>query len=104
MATLPGPGPVFEFEWLTGSRRWQLYATRALFVAGLLAALGVVWWTTPYREWSVNQGQSRLAANVYLATVGTQLAVVLLVAPAATAGAVCVDRRGGRWRTCSSPT
>lgn len=100
MATFPGPGPVFEFEWLTGSRRWQLYATRALFVGGLLAALAVVWWTTPYRDWSVNQSQSGLAQNVYFAR-SVQIAIVLLVAPATTAGSVCIDRARGTLRMCS---
>ena len=28
-----GPGPVFAYEWLTTTRRWQLYAMRAGFVA-----------------------------------------------------------------------
>ncbi len=33
-----GPGPVFVYEWITASRRWQVYALRSLFVLGLLAA------------------------------------------------------------------
>ena len=38
-----GLGPVFAFEWLTRSRRWQAYALRGLFVLALLAGLGLVW-------------------------------------------------------------
>jgi len=38
-----GLGPVFIYEWLTTSRRWQMYALRGLFVAILLGALAVVW-------------------------------------------------------------
>jgi len=26
-----GPGPVFVYEWLTATRRWQLYALRGLW-------------------------------------------------------------------------
>ena len=38
-----GLGPVFESEWLTTSRRWQVYACRALFVSVLLVGLWSVW-------------------------------------------------------------
>src|SRR6267378_2951466 len=38
-----GLGPVFWYEWITISRRWQLYAFRSLFIAVLLAALAIVW-------------------------------------------------------------
>ena len=37
------PGPVFVYEWLTASRRWQVYALRTLFLTSLLGALTVVW-------------------------------------------------------------
>src|SRR5208282_6663395 len=40
-----GLGPAFWYEWLMTSRRWQLYAGRALVIAFLLAALGIVWWS-----------------------------------------------------------
>ena len=33
MSILPVLGPVFEYEWLTGSRRWQVDAARSLIVA-----------------------------------------------------------------------
>src|SRR5436305_1703900 len=36
----PGLGPVFAYEWLTASRRWQSYALRALLVLLLLVCLG----------------------------------------------------------------
>ena len=32
-------GPVFAFECLTTSRRWQVYAGRALLVTGVLDAI-----------------------------------------------------------------
>jgi hypothetical protein len=31
-------GPVFVYEWLTTTRRWQIYAVRSLFLLGKLAA------------------------------------------------------------------
>ena len=38
-----GPGPVFVYEWLTTTRRWQLYALRALFVWMILIGMGLIW-------------------------------------------------------------
>ena len=32
------PSPVFVYEWITSTRRWQAYALRSLFVLGLLVA------------------------------------------------------------------
>ena len=34
-----GPGPVFVYESIVATRRWQLYALRFLFVLGLSAQL-----------------------------------------------------------------
>src|SRR5690348_4114660 len=42
-----GPGPVFVYEWITTSRRWQLYALRALFVGAILIGLTLVWSSRP---------------------------------------------------------
>jgi len=39
----PGLGPVFAYEWLTASRRWQGYALRSLLVLLLLLGLSGVW-------------------------------------------------------------
>ena len=38
-----GLSPVFVFEWLVASRRWQMYAVRALVVLILLGALVLMW-------------------------------------------------------------
>ena len=38
-----GLGPVFAYEWLTATRRWQMYAVRALFVGVLFVAVLIVW-------------------------------------------------------------
>ena len=82
----PGPGPVFEFEWLTGTRRWQGYALRSFFVLFLLAALVVTWssrsaWNVP----ATIRGLAAIGELFYIAVIGTQLTLVLLAAPAATA-------------------
>ena len=91
-----GLGPVFAFEWLTGARSPRVYATRSLFVLALLVVLGAVWW-------SENEGKplatirdfADAGASFYLGLVGAQLVLVLLVAPSATAGAICLDKSRG---------
>jgi ABC-type transport system involved in multi-copper enzyme maturation permease subunit len=93
-----GLGPVFTYEWLTSSRRWQIYAVRALFVSSLLVALVVVWLSDRSRlvaGSSIISSMAQLGQSFFLGVVGTQLALVLLAAPAATAGAICLDRARG---------
>ncbi|MFI5457061.1 MAG: hypothetical protein ACHRXM_16570 [Isosphaerales bacterium] len=96
MAKLMSLGPVFASEWLAVSRRWQWYAARSVFVAGLLGALAVVWWariaTKPVQSVQAQAEFGRLFCG---ALTVTQLAMVLLAAPAATAGAICLDRARG---------
>jgi ABC-type transport system involved in multi-copper enzyme maturation permease subunit len=94
-----GPGPVFVYEWITASRRWQGYAVRSLFVLGLIVALlvvgigrgaaGIV--ASP----KALRGLAQVGEKLFVAVVGTQLVLVLLAAPAATAGAICLDRSRG---------
>jgi ABC-type transport system involved in multi-copper enzyme maturation permease subunit len=88
-------GPVFAYEWITSSRRWQSYAVRSCFVAALLCALLVVRVSTNAPAATTLRGLARMAELFFLAISGTQLAIVLLVAPAATAGAICLDRARG---------
>ena len=91
-----GLGPVFAYEWIAWSRRWQWYATRSLFAGMLLAALLVILATTPYVPGGMNfRALAKLGESFYIAIVGTQLTLVLVAAPAATAGAVCSDRASG---------
>src|SRR5262245_15528248 len=91
-----GLGPVFVFEWLTASRRWQMYATRSGFVALLLAALYLVWFqhTDQPRAAGV-KGLAEIGEKFFYALAGTELTLLLLAAPAATAGAVCLDKARG---------
>ncbi len=91
-----GPGPVFIHESIAATRRWQLYAVRSLFVLGLLLALYFViglLGRTP-QSFSISVLAS-LGEEFYYAISTTQLVLVLLIAPAATAGAICVDRARG---------
>src|SRR5262245_35245033 len=91
-----GLGPVFAYEWLTASRRWQGYALRSLFVFMLLAALGGTWAGRPEARRGLSLRETAdVGESFFLAVVGTQLTLVLLAAPAATAGAICLDRARG---------
>jgi ABC-type transport system involved in multi-copper enzyme maturation permease subunit len=96
MAMRWGLGPVFAFECLRTARRWQVYAARSLFLAALLAALSVVWVAHVVEQPTPTlEGEAHLGEQFFYALVGTQLALVLLGAPAATAGAVSLDKARG---------
>ncbi len=96
MAKLTSFGPVFLSEWLCLSRRWQWYLARSVFVLGVLAVLSIGWWAKiGSRPESSVQAQAAFGRDFWAAMTATQLAVVLLVAPAATAGAICLDRARG---------
>ena len=91
-----GLGPVFAYEWIVSSRRWQGYVLRSLFAAMLLAALLVIWWNSNVLSHEATFRElAKLGENFFFAVVGTQLTLVLLAAPAATAGAICLDRASG---------
>ena len=89
-------GPVFDAERTTRARRWQGYALRSLFVLGLLVGLILVWvgQSRSTRLFSVRQ-MAEAGASAYRILVILQLTVVLAVAPAATAGAICLDKTRG---------
>ncbi len=104
-----GPGPVFIHESIAATRRWQVYALRSFFVLGLLVAMAMAWYmlgTMPanHRGASTIQRLAELGQLFYYAIATTQIALVLLVAPAATAGAICQDRARAASPTCWSPT
>lgn len=95
-----GLGPVFAYEWLMASRRWQGYAMRSLAVILLLAAMAPVWFdssvetSTATGEVTISR-QSR-AGNAFLQrTAILLLGLAGLAAPAATAGAICQDKSRG---------
>jgi ABC-type transport system involved in multi-copper enzyme maturation permease subunit len=95
-----GPGPVFVHESIAATRRWQLYALRSLFVLSLLGALALVWLSVcfevgkPVGSISIKK-LAHAGEYFFYAISTTQLMLVLLVAPAATAGAICLDRARG---------
>lgn len=92
-----GLGPVFYCEWLTTARRWQMYALRSGFVALLLVVL-LLTWNSVVSRWGDNPSRhdaAEVGAYFFYAIVVTQLAAVLLAAPAATAGSICLDRVRG---------
>lgn len=96
MAFRVGLGPVFAYECLTNARRWQTYALRALFVTGLFAALITVYLgTLDGLDRNSFRDLSRVGGNLYFGMMGAQLVLVLVAAPAATAGAICLDRARG---------
>ena len=89
-------GPVFAFEWLVSTRRWQWYAVRSTFAALLLAALVVIMLDpTASRDPLDIQGLAHLGETFYIAVITTQITMILLAAPAATAGAIAHDRASG---------
>jgi ABC-type transport system involved in multi-copper enzyme maturation permease subunit len=92
----PGLGPVFAYEWLTASRRWQGYALRSLLVLLLLLGLSGVWWGSHdgAEEQSVQQ-MAEIGRGFYAVTTLIVLGLVGLVAPAAAAGAICLDKARG---------
>jgi ABC-type transport system involved in multi-copper enzyme maturation permease subunit len=96
MASRWSLGPVFDSEMKINARRWQLYAGRSLFVAMLLIGMGSIWWSYLDPSWSVGiKNQAKIGEAYFYAMVGVQLALTMIVAPAATAGAVCVERSRG---------
>ena len=100
MATRWGPGPVFVYESITALRRWQHYALRSLAVLALLAGLAMVWMSVGREIRKALDGGSihEIAAvgrSFFYAIATVQISLVLLAAPAATAGAVCLDRARG---------
>jgi ABC-type transport system involved in multi-copper enzyme maturation permease subunit len=98
-----GPGPVFVYESIVATRRWQFYALRFLFVLGLLSALAMGWYMTDDLSQIAGTASggltmrqlASLGQSFYYAIATTQLVLVLLVAPAATAGSICLDRARG---------
>ena len=92
----PGLGPVFAYEWLTASRRWQGYALRSLLVLLLLLGLSGVWLGhhDGTGELSVRQ-LAEIGRGLYAVTTLILLGLVGLAAPAAAAGAICLDKDRG---------
>jgi hypothetical protein len=104
MARRVGPGPVFIYESLIFVRRRQVFAGRILFLLAMLAGLWISWWNNVEAQvpgqplgarQDTLQALARAGRSFFYALAGIQLSMVLLVAPAATAGALCQDRARG---------
>jgi ABC-type transport system involved in multi-copper enzyme maturation permease subunit len=92
----PSLGPVFIYECIANARRWQTYAARSFIVAALLAGMTAIAWTTgAVLNATSARRYERLGESYYYALIGVELALVMLAAPAATAGAICWDRSRG---------
>jgi hypothetical protein len=80
-------------------RRWQVYAARSAFVGLILLGMTLIWQLD--RRFGNSQEFLSLAdlayvgERLYEVIVGIQLTLVFLIAPAATAGAVCLDKARG---------
>ena len=76
MAIRLGLGPVFYYERVISSRRWQMYVGRSLFVLMLLLALSIVWYTeSDGRSVTSLRGSRKLLAELgekfFYAVIGT---------------------------------
>ena len=91
--------PVFLFEAIAGSRRWHGYVLRSVLVLSMLTALWIAWMMMESSLQQTTGGMTRQFAELgqyfYQGVAGIQLTLALLAAPAATAGAVCIDRSRG---------
>jgi ABC-type transport system involved in multi-copper enzyme maturation permease subunit len=91
-----GVGPVFVWEWRRVSRQWWFYAMRSAIVGALLAGLGAVWSVLASRPVpDVPRLMAQVGESFFIVIVLGQIAMVLLAAPAATAGTFGMDRARG---------
>jgi hypothetical protein len=91
-----GVGPVFVWEWRRVSRQWWFYAMRSAVVGALLAGLAAVWWALASRPGAdVPRLMARVGEAFFQVIVLGQIAMVLLSAPAATAGAFGMEKARG---------
>src|SRR5438270_3189870 len=91
-----GLGPVFAYECLIGARRWQVYAARSFGILAMGFGMAVVWWTHAELGGAASiRSQAKVGEYYFYALIGVELALAMLAAPAATAGAICLDRSQG---------
>jgi ABC-type transport system involved in multi-copper enzyme maturation permease subunit len=96
-----GMGPVFVYESLLNARRWQVYAGRSLFVLVILVGMTIVWITRnelPFARTTkmpTHMQLAKLGEWFFYVMAGIQVSLVLLAAPAAAAGSICIDRARG---------
>jgi hypothetical protein len=91
-----GPGPVFVHESILSARRCQVYAVRAAFVLVLLAGMTCIWGffaVSPSRGVvSIYSLMAEMGKGFFYALTTIQISLILLAAPASTAGSLGTDR------------
>jgi ABC-type transport system involved in multi-copper enzyme maturation permease subunit len=94
--------PVFVYETVLNARRWHVYAGRSLFVLALLAGMTAIWIVQTTLGPTFRTGQmlshqqvAKLGESFFYTMAGIQVSLVLLVAPTAAAGSICMDRSRG---------
>ena len=96
-----GMGPVFAYEALLNARRWQVYVGRSVFVLVMLVGMAIVWIArdnlafAPAARLPTYQQMAKVGEWFFYAMAGIQVSLVLLAAPAAAAGSICMDRTRG---------
>jgi ABC-type transport system involved in multi-copper enzyme maturation permease subunit len=91
-----GTGPVFAHERIVAARRWQHYAARSFLVAALLVAMAMIAWdSSTILTGNPGRTYAGLGERYFYGLIGVELAIVMLAAPAATAGAICAERARG---------
>jgi ABC-type transport system involved in multi-copper enzyme maturation permease subunit len=94
-------GPVFALETTLNARRRQVYEVRSFFVLIVLIGLIVVWFNHENTNLgsggraSTLQQMAKLGELFFYTLAGIQISLVMLVAPAATVGSICIDRAWG---------
>ncbi len=92
-------GPVFEWELRRESRQAWAYAARSALVGGLLTGLTVAWWAvTSQADASAPRTMARVGEGFFIAIALAQISMVLLAAPAATAGTFGTEHARGHVR------
>ena len=96
-----GTGPVFAYESMLNARRWQVYAGRSVFVLLVLCGLVIVWVARirlgfgTRSTWAAHEQMAKLGEWFFYAMASIQVSLVILAAPASTAGSICIDRARG---------
>lgn len=91
-----GLGPDFSAEWLTGTRRWQMYALRSVYVLFLLLGIaGVALSELPAgRNLSIRE-QARVGQALFTVPSILLLGLMGLAAPSAIDGVICQETPSG---------
>jgi ABC-type transport system involved in multi-copper enzyme maturation permease subunit len=89
--------PILAYECARTARRWQTYAGRTAFLTLLLGGLISLWFLR-FPDGTLHLTRKELTSigeDFFFTVVEIQLALVLLAAPAYTAGAICIDKARG---------